>query len=54
MTVIDQLSLIAGYPGQTQTTNMPSPNPMMTAIGAGGTLAGIYRAFNQPGVLTGN
>jgi hypothetical protein len=44
-------SLIAGYPGQTQTTNMPSPNPMMTAIGAGGTLAGIYRAFNQPGVL---
>jgi len=24
---------------------------MMTAIGAGGTLAGIYRAFNQPGVL---
>ena len=44
-------SLIAGYPGQTQTTNMPSPNPMMTAIGAGGTLAGIYRALNQPGVL---
>jgi hypothetical protein len=40
-------SLIAGYPGQTQTTTMPSPNPMMTAIGAGGTLAGIYRAFNQ-------
>ena len=47
-------SLIAGYPGQTQTTNMPSPNPLATAIGAGGTLAGIYRAFNQPGVLTGN
>jgi len=46
-------SLIAGYPGQTQTTNMPSPNPMMTAIGAGGTLAGIYRAFNQPGVIGG-
>jgi len=44
-------SLIAGYPGQTQTTNMPAPSPMMTAIGAGGTLAGIYRAFNQPGVL---
>tara|TARA_Y100000004_G_scaffold189371_1_gene244860 strand:- start:1491 stop:2444 length:954 start_codon:yes stop_codon:yes gene_type:complete len=44
-------SLIAGYPGQTQTTTAPSPNPMMTAIGAGGTLAGIYRAFNQPGVL---
>ena len=44
-------SLIAGYPGQTQTQTSPSPNPMMTAIGAGGTLAGIYRAFNQPGVL---
>ena len=44
-------SLIAGYPGQTQTTTMPSPNPLATAIGAGGTLAGIYRAFNQPGVL---
>ena len=44
-------SLIAGYPGQTQTQTTPSPNPMMTAIGAGGTLAGIYRAFNQPGVL---
>ena len=47
-------SLIAGYPGQTQTTTMPSPNPMMTAIGAGGTLAGIYRALNQPGVIGGN
>jgi len=44
-------SLIAGYPGQTTQVNQPSPNPMMTAIGAGGTLAGIYRAFNQPGVL---
>jgi hypothetical protein len=43
--------LIAGYPGQTQTMTTPSPNPMMTAIGAGGTLAGIYRAFNQPGNL---
>ena len=42
-------SLIAGYPGQTQTTTMPSPNPLATAIGAGGTLAGIYRTFNQPG-----
>ena len=47
-------SLIAGYPGQTTQVNQPSPNPLATAIGAGGTLAGIYRAFNQPGVLTGN
>ncbi len=40
-------SLIAGYPGQTTQVNQPSPNPLMTAIGAGGTLAGIYRAFNR-------
>jgi len=46
--------LIAGYPGQTTQISQPSPNPMMTAIGAGGTLAGIYRAFNQPGVLNSN
>ena len=45
--------LIAGYPGQTTQTTQPSANPLMTAIGAGGTLAGIYRALNQPGVLTG-
>jgi len=42
-------SLIAGYPGQTTQVNAPSPNPLATAIGAGGTLAGIYRAFNRPG-----
>jgi hypothetical protein len=41
-------SLIAGYPGQTTQVTAPSPSPIMTAIGAGGTLAGIYRAFNQP------
>jgi len=43
--------LIAGYPGQTTQISQPSPNPLATAIGTGGTLAGIYRAFNQPGVL---
>ena len=43
--------LIAGYPGQTTQMSQPSANPLMTAIGAGGTLAGIYRALNQPGVL---
>ena len=41
--------LIAGYPGQTTQVTAPSPNPLATAIGAGGTLAGIYRAFNRPG-----
>ena len=40
-------SLIAGYPGQTTQIAQPSPNPLATAIGAGGTLAGIYRAFNR-------
>ena len=39
-------SLIAGYPGQQTQITAPSPSPLMTAIGAGGTLAGIYRAFN--------
>jgi hypothetical protein len=38
--------LIAGYPGQTTQISQPSPSPIATAIGAGGTLAGIYRAFN--------
>jgi len=38
-------SLIAGYPGTTQTTMQPSPTPLQTALGAGATLAGIYRAF---------
>ena len=40
-------SLIAGYPGQQTQITAPSPSPLMTAIGAGGTLAGIYRAFNR-------
>ena len=38
-------SLIAGYPGTTQTTMQPSPTPLQTALGAGATLAGVYRAF---------
>jgi hypothetical protein len=38
-------SLIAGYPGQQTQVTAPSPSPIATAIGAGGTLAGIYRAF---------
>ena len=44
-------SLIAGYPGQTTQIAQPSPNPLATAIGAGGTLAGIYRAFNRPNLI---
>ena len=37
--------LIAGYPGQTRQITEPSPNPLATALGAGATLAGIYRAL---------
>jgi hypothetical protein len=39
-------SLIAGYPGATTTTMAPSPSPLQTALGAGATLAGVYRAFS--------
>jgi len=36
-------SMISGYPGQTQQTVSPSPSGLGTALGAGTTLAGIYR-----------
>jgi hypothetical protein len=39
-------SLIAGYPAQYQTQSTPSPSPLQTALGAGATLAGVYRAFS--------
>jgi len=37
---------MGGYPGQTQTTNIPNPTPLQTALGVGTTLAGIYGAVN--------
>ena len=40
-------SLIAGYPAQFQSQNIPAPSPLQTALGAGATLAGIYRAFSN-------
>jgi len=40
---------MGGYPGQTQTTNIPNPTPLQTALGVGSTLAGIYG-----GLTTGN
>jgi len=43
--------LIAGYPGQTTQKETPNPTALNTALGTGTTLAGIYRAFNQPGNL---
>jgi len=39
--------IMGGYPGQTQTTNIPNPTPLQTALGVGTTLAGIYGAL-QP------
>jgi hypothetical protein len=36
-------SMISGYPGQTQQTISPSPSPLASGLGAGATLAGIYR-----------
>jgi hypothetical protein len=39
-------SLIAGYPGQTQQDQVVVPSLAQTALGAGATLAGIYRAFS--------
>jgi len=41
--------IMGGYPGQTQTTNIPNPTPLQTALGVGTTLAGIYGGFTQPG-----
>ena len=41
--------IMGGYPGQTQTTNIPNPTPLQTALGVGTTLAGIYS-----GIKTGD
>jgi len=34
--------IMGGYPGQVQSTNVPNPTPLQTALGVGTTLAGIY------------
>ena len=39
------LGLISGYPAQFQTQVTPTPSPLQTALGAGATLAGVYRAL---------
>ena len=44
--------IMGGYPGQTQTTNIPNPTPLQTALGVGTTLAGIYGGLT--GKLQGN
>ena len=40
------MGVISGYPAQFQTQQTPSPSPLQTALGAGATLAGVYRAFS--------
>ena len=37
--------IMGGYPGGTQTANVPNPTPLQTALGAGATLAGVYSAL---------
>jgi hypothetical protein len=39
------MGLISGYPGKTITQVSPSPTAFQNILGAGATLAGIYRAF---------
>ena len=39
---------MGGYPAQFQTTNIPNPTPLQTALGVGTTLAGIYGAIKSP------
>jgi hypothetical protein len=46
--------IMGGYPGQTQTTNIPNPTPLQTALGVGTTLAGIYGAVKNPGQVRFN
>ena len=43
--------IMGGYPAQTQTTNIPNPTPLQTALGVGTTLAGIYGAISNPSKL---
>ena len=40
--------IMVGYPGQRQTTNIPNPTPLQTALGVGTTLAGIYGGLKNP------
>jgi hypothetical protein len=47
--------IMGGYPAQFQSTNIPNPTPLQTALGVGSTLAGIYGALNpSPNVVIQN
>ena len=39
--------IMGGYPGQFQSTIVPNPTPLQTALGLGTTLAGIYKGVGQ-------
>ena len=39
--------LLGGYPGQYQSTVMPNPTPLQSALGIGATGAGIYGALGK-------
>jgi hypothetical protein len=41
--------IMGGYPAQFQSTNVPNPTPLQTALGVGTTLAGIYGGLKNPG-----
>ena len=38
---------MGGYPAQFQSTIVPNPTPLQTALGVGTTLAGIYKGLGQ-------
>ena len=40
--------IMGGYPAQFQSTVVPNPTPLQTALGVGTTLAGIYGAIKAP------
>ena len=39
--------IMGGYPGQTQTTNIPNPTPLQNALAIASTGAGIYKALGE-------
>ena len=41
--------LISGYPGQYQTSVLPNPTPLQTALGTGAVLGGIYGNLGNRG-----
>ena len=45
--------IMGGYPGQFQSTVVPNPTPLQTALGVGTTLAGIYGLTNPTRNLFG-